>query len=273
MALIALTSASGSPGVTTTALAMATTWPRPVLVVDADPVGGSAVQAGYLQARIPHGRGLTDLAMASRHGRLLEEIHAIGINLPDSPARLIPGARNPAQARACQSVWAELAPLLAAMDRSGTDVIVDLGRLGMTGFATPLMDRADVIAICTQPYRVPLKAVHGWVQDLRERAEQTGGSDRLGVITVGTGESAARIAKALKMPILATVAADPATAHVFYDGAARKAKFPTSPLMRSISTVNDAVHIRIREREARLRAHQQLIAPAGDIPDRGVATP
>ena len=37
MSLIVLTSASGSPGVTTTALGLALGWPRPALLVDADP--------------------------------------------------------------------------------------------------------------------------------------------------------------------------------------------------------------------------------------------
>ena len=41
MAVIALASASGSPGVTTTALGLALLWPRPVLLVEADPTGGS----------------------------------------------------------------------------------------------------------------------------------------------------------------------------------------------------------------------------------------
>ena len=39
MAVIVLASASGSPGVTTTALGLALLWPRPVVLVDADPVG------------------------------------------------------------------------------------------------------------------------------------------------------------------------------------------------------------------------------------------
>ena len=37
MAIVCLTSASGSPGVTTTAVGMAFSWPRPVLLVEADP--------------------------------------------------------------------------------------------------------------------------------------------------------------------------------------------------------------------------------------------
>ena len=47
MAVVALASASGSPGVTTTALGLALLWPRPVLLVEADPTGGSRL-AGRL---------------------------------------------------------------------------------------------------------------------------------------------------------------------------------------------------------------------------------
>lgn len=40
MALVVLASASGAGCVTTTALGLAMRWPRPVVLVDADPVGG-----------------------------------------------------------------------------------------------------------------------------------------------------------------------------------------------------------------------------------------
>lgn len=36
MAIVALVSASGSPGVTATALGLALLWPRPVMLVEAD---------------------------------------------------------------------------------------------------------------------------------------------------------------------------------------------------------------------------------------------
>ena len=70
MALIVLTSASGSPGVTTTALGLALTWPRPVLLVEADPTGGSG-DAGRVLPRPdrPDPDSLIDLAFAHRDGR------------------------------------------------------------------------------------------------------------------------------------------------------------------------------------------------------------
>ena len=56
MSLIALTSAKGSPGVTTAALAVALTWPlgspgSRVLLLDADMAGGD-IAAGYLRGAV-----------------------------------------------------------------------------------------------------------------------------------------------------------------------------------------------------------------------------
>ena len=66
MAVIALGSAAGSPGVTTSALGLALTWPRPVLLIEADPTGGSAMLAGFFRGTTPHTAGLIDLAWAQR---------------------------------------------------------------------------------------------------------------------------------------------------------------------------------------------------------------
>lgn len=71
MAIITLTSASGSPGVTTTALGLALVWPRPVVLVEADPTGGSALLAGYWRGQLDH-VGLLDLVLAERHGLLAD---------------------------------------------------------------------------------------------------------------------------------------------------------------------------------------------------------
>ena len=43
MALIAVAADKGAPGVTTTALALAAVWPRPVLLAECDPAGGDLV--------------------------------------------------------------------------------------------------------------------------------------------------------------------------------------------------------------------------------------
>src|SRR3546814_8260143 len=65
MAVIALCSASGSPGVTTTSLGLALLWPRPVLLVEADPTGGSGILAGYFRGIRAYDQGLVELALSS----------------------------------------------------------------------------------------------------------------------------------------------------------------------------------------------------------------
>ena len=77
MALIVLTSASGSPGVTTAALGLALTWHRPVLLVEADPTGGSALLAGYFRGQSTPTQTLIDLAFAHRAGAQASQALAV----------------------------------------------------------------------------------------------------------------------------------------------------------------------------------------------------
>lgn len=91
MALIGLTSARGAPGVTTTALGMALHWHRPVLLVEADASGGSAILAGYLRGTVAHDRGLRDVAVALSLGDPLDQ--AVNAALIELRARLR-GARQ-----------------------------------------------------------------------------------------------------------------------------------------------------------------------------------
>ncbi len=69
MAIIVLTSAGGSPGVTSTALGLSLTWPRPVLLADCDRHPNQAVLAGYLRGLSAGGRGLGGLVrpFSQRH--------------------------------------------------------------------------------------------------------------------------------------------------------------------------------------------------------------
>ena len=70
MALVALASAKGSPGVTTAATVLAALWPRSVLLAECDPAGSDLVVrmtapgGGALTAE----RGLVSLAAAGRKG-------------------------------------------------------------------------------------------------------------------------------------------------------------------------------------------------------------
>ncbi len=74
MAILMLTSAGGSPGVTTLAIGLALTWPRPVLLADCDPGAHQAVLAGYLHGQSSSGKGLLRVAEAHRDRRPLREV-------------------------------------------------------------------------------------------------------------------------------------------------------------------------------------------------------
>ena len=61
MSVYALTSISGSPGVTTTAVAWAYLSPTPTLIVEADPTGGSPILAGVMRGEQPPDVSIIDL--------------------------------------------------------------------------------------------------------------------------------------------------------------------------------------------------------------------
>ena len=117
MAVIVLASASGAPGVTTTGLGLAMCWPRPVVLVDADPVGGSAILAGYLQGTVSHNDAMVSLVWRIGTANWVACCPRCLMTLPDTEVALLPGARSHAQAAVCRCVGA-LASELRALERN-----------------------------------------------------------------------------------------------------------------------------------------------------------
>src|SRR3990170_3339110 len=160
MALIVLASASGSPGVSTTALGLTLNWHRPVLLVDADPTGSSAVFAGYFHGTQEPTGGLINLALALREGTLAAAL-----------PRGVP-------------LWEPLAEQLRALDRNGQDVIVDAGRLGLAGWPQPLIVASDLTLLVTRSSLPALAGARSWAKMLRDQFAAVGGLSRLGVLRV-----------------------------------------------------------------------------------------
>ena len=243
MALIVLTSASGSPGVTTTALALALTWRRPALLVEADPTGGSAILAGYFRGRAAPTDSLIDLAFAHRDGTLVESIPSVTMAIPDTGATLIPGTRAHGQARSLTSLWEPLAQAFKSLDALGQDVIVDAGRLGLQGSPDPLLYGADLALLVTRTDLVALAGARSWAETLRGGFEQQGTPTALGLLTIGDGRpyTAREVTKVLQVPVLASVAWDEASAAVFARGADAPRKLERSALLRSLRSAQDAI--------------------------------
>jgi hypothetical protein len=166
--------------VTTSALGLALTWPRPVLLVEADPTGGSAVLAGNFRGLSAHTTGLLDLAWAHREGLLEDALTELPMPIPDSSASLLPGVRAHTQARSLAALWEPLAAALKRLDRTGRDVIIDAGRLGLTGSPEPLIYGADLMLLVMRSDLVALAAARSWAETLRENSMSWGRRPRCG---------------------------------------------------------------------------------------------
>ena len=276
MAVLALTSAKGAPGVSTAALAMTLLWPRAALLAECDPAGGSSVLAGYLRGTVDHSRGLLPLALAQRHDSLEQALwpqtvpltgdpHAASVAAGAGNRWLLPGLSDAAQAPSTAALWGPLGSLLASLERAGTDVIVDAGRLGTAHAPTALLRQADLVLLVMGTNLPAVAAAKARLNLLREDLSVTGTTGRdgqlssLGLLLVGEGRpySAKEIASACGVPVVASLAWDPASAQVLAVGAMPGRRFDSSPLVRSTRAAISASSEIIRQR-------RDILAPPTD---------
>ncbi len=216
---LALTSASGSPGVSTTALALALNSPSAhTLLVEADAVGSSPTLAGYLLGNQYHNRSLINLVDAHRHGRLKTSLRDQVIELPDSEVALLPGLMHSAQADAMRPVWSPLGTHLAGLSVDDTNIIVDAGRIGQQGAPIELIVNATTIAIVTRTTRPAVAALRASQTALRKKLSAVQSRASLGLILIGESPySATDVAKATGLDVIC-VLPDSSDAQVFSDG-------------------------------------------------------
>lgn len=249
MAVIALTSASGSPGVTTTALGMALLWPRPALLVEADPTGGSGLLAGYFRGTREYVGGLIELALTSSsiHDGLAE----VSERIEGTSVSFVAGTRSHTQASALRDLWQPLSEELANLESTGQDVIVDAGRLGLVGTPEPLLANADLTLIVTRSTLPAISAVRSWADSV-----QRGSFDwqQPGTLVVGDGQpySSREVARALNSPVIATLPEDPESAAVFSRGAQPPKRFETGALARGLHAAIASIHSTVSRHRSEL---------------------
>lgn len=149
MALIAIASDKGAPGVTTAALALAAVWPRPVLLAECDPAGGDlvyrfpAVGGGHLDPR----RGVLSLAVVARRGmqphQVWEHVQKLHGGLD-----VLAGVTNAEQGTGLSLLWGPIGKVLASLPQA--DVIADCGRLGADGPLYDLLAEATTVVLVTK---------------------------------------------------------------------------------------------------------------------------
>lgn len=187
-----------SCAVTTTTVALGCAWPDPpdVLLVEADPAGGTLAATLGLAGQ----PGLVSLATAARrdtHPGLVAE-HT---QLLPCGVRVVVAPPSGEQARAALRMLGDPLALLSAAARV---VLVDCGRLDADSPTDGLFAGADVSLLVVRPQLPDLHALAVWLEGHRDRA------GRLAVVLCGPGPyGAGEVTDALGIEVLGGLPWDP----------------------------------------------------------------
>lgn len=245
MAIIALASCTGAPGVTTTAVATAvalttTDAIEPVLVELA--VSGGVIASQY---DLPVEPGLTSLALAlgGEPPELLDHAQEL-------PGGGLPVVMAPASgSKTAKLVEAKADELARFLSSTPATVIADCGRLTGDGGHLPFLQRASLIGILVTPSREAFQLAATVIAELNDRV-----GARLPVGWVLAGEcpwSHDELIGQYRLPVLCQIAADPVGAEAV--AGLRRLK-RRSPLARSARSFADDLvkHLRVTSQSAPL---------------------
>jgi len=229
VSVLSLVSAHGSPGVTTTALALAATWPehRRCLLVEADLCGG-VISARYGVGDAP---GVASLAAAARRGDLNDEVVFEHVQRLPGGLPVLVGPPSPDESHAVfRDIAGDLARWTAA--QPDTDVIVDGGRItGRAPSITPLL-RAGVVLVVTRPTVEQLRPA-----GIRVEAFRASGVDSSVVLVGDKPYRSDEVASSLRCPVAGTIVWDPRTAAVLTGAPGAMRDLRRSQLIRSAATL------------------------------------
>jgi hypothetical protein len=266
MAVFAMLSAGGSPGVTTAALALTLGWPSQVVLAECDPSGGD-VLAGLLGGHLPASTGLLPLALEAGAGSEIpaDVLWRQLVELDEEHNRLLlAGISDPRQSAALQSSLPWIADALKAMQ---ADVIADCGRLDAVAAVRPVLSAASLAVLVLRP---TLRQVSRAVPRI-EMLTNLVGRDRVVTLLVGEGSASGReVAKTLGVPVAGQLPDDGKTAAVLSDGLGTRHRLESRPLLRAAAVAGRAL------RDAAGSAgplhgygEQTVFAPSGDEPALG----
>ncbi|HTT51623.1 MAG TPA: hypothetical protein VMH35_09515 [Streptosporangiaceae bacterium] len=222
MALIAVAADKGAPGVSTTALALAAVWPRPVLLAECDPAGGDVVYRlpGAHGGRLDPRRGLLSLAVAARHGFQPDQVWAHAQRLRGG-LDVLAGVASAEQGSGLEPLWGTLGELLATLPDA--DVIADCGRLGPDGPYYELLAQAAGVILVARPSLSEVLRARDRAAAVALAVGRRGGPPaRIGVLVVadrrGFRRALAEVGRAVAGPdspacVLGGIVFEPKSAH------------------------------------------------------------
>lgn len=240
MTLLVLASASGAPGVTTTALGLTLAWPRAVVLVDADRSAPHTILAGHLAGQATHGHGMQGLLQAHRErlpmgAALTSEARPLP-DLPRPPGadapgerRFVPGFTQLGSVDLFEGAWPSV---VDAAREAPFDVVVDAGRTSHRGLPANLVAGAGAVALVCRTSLASLAALRLHLGPLVE----TGPPGRVGLVVVGPGRpyGVREVAEQFGVPVLAEVAWDPTAAAELHEPGPVGKRWPRTALGRSL---------------------------------------
>jgi MinD-like ATPase involved in chromosome partitioning or flagellar assembly len=202
VAVLALVSAKGSPGVTTTAAALAcaaATQGEDVVLVELDPSGGDVAMLVDAVGEA----GLVSLAEELRHGGVVAELvrqHAVEI-VPGVPAVLAP----PGTVEAAGMIGSLADRWMSTLQEASGTVVVDAGRWDPGSATSRRVVGADVVAVVCRATAPSVEHTRRVVDALRSAVRCP-----VAVLVVGTRPYAGEdVAAALDLPLAGVLAWDP----------------------------------------------------------------
>jgi len=239
--MIAITSPGDHAGTTTTAFAMALTWPGRVLLAECSPSGGMLMR-GYFQCQAPESGGLWDLALAAVHGKTaaLDALWSQTIALDEPRQRLLlPGLTDPfLSTELSASTWETLAEAFADLP---VTVLADAGPIGPEQpFA--LLRAAELVLVVMRPTLAQVAAATPRLSRLRQAL---GPGAPLGLCVIGDRPYSVRDVRAAlgDFAFTAMLPVDGKAAEILSEGGGSdwaRRKIEVSPLMRAASATGQA---------------------------------
>src|SRR5215211_1722448 len=155
----------------------------------------------------------------------------------DPRRRFLPGFTKPGSAVHFDAVWEDLAEAFDRLADVEIDVIIDCGRMGPFGPPPAMLERSALTAVVVTSTLRSIMSARVHLPTLRDHPRLSSSErGRLGLIVVGEGQPYRRgeIAKALDVPVIASIAYDRQAAAHLSDGRPRHRRFDATPLMRSV---------------------------------------
>jgi hypothetical protein len=233
MTTLALASVKHAPGVTTTAVALASAWGGGAVVVEADPTGGDIAA----RARLPLEPGLLTLAASARHAESALDLHRHEQQLPGGGAVVVAPIEPELAGAAISTLAARLASTTADL------VVIDCGRLSQATASSAAFESADLAVFVLEPTVSAVEHVR-----MRLASPSTPRPRRTAALLVGDRPyRPADVEHALGIPVLGAIAIDPRGVAAVHTGSSAR----RSLLVRSARSALDALQELLAREEAR----------------------